>query len=48
MSWVYLLKRKLETFASFKRFKALVENQVGNKVKVLRTDRGDEFLSHDF
>lgn len=48
MSWVYFLKLKSETFASFKKFKALVENQVGNKVRVLRTDRGGEFLSQEF
>ncbi|KAH0647717.1 hypothetical protein KY290_033702 [Solanum tuberosum] len=48
ISWVYFLKLKSETFASFKKFKALVENQVGNKVKVLRTDRGGEFLSQEF
>lgn len=39
-SWVYFLKFKSETFENFKKFKALVENQSGNKIKSLRTDRG--------
>lgn len=48
MSWVYFLKFKSETFANFKKFKALVENQIGTKIKVLRTDRGGEFVSQEF
>lgn len=47
-SWVYFLKFKSETFENFKKFKAFVENQSGNKIKSLRTDRGGEFLSNDF
>ncbi|GJW87365.1 retrovirus-related pol polyprotein from transposon TNT 1-94 [Tanacetum coccineum] len=47
MSWVYL-KLKFETFELFKNFKALVEKQTRKNLKVLRTDRGGEFLSKEF
>nr|GFB58473.1 retrovirus-related Pol polyprotein from transposon TNT 1-94 [Tanacetum cinerariifolium] len=48
MSWVYFLKLKSESFECFKKFKAMVEKQSGKVVKVLRTDRGGEFLSKEF
>lgn len=48
MSWIYFLKFKSETFENFKKFKALVENQSGSRIKAFRTDRGGEFLSNDF
>ncbi|KAL3506654.1 hypothetical protein ACH5RR_032036 [Cinchona calisaya] len=48
MNWVHFVKFKSETFENFKKFKALVETQSGNKVKVLHTDRGGEFLSQEF
>lgn len=48
MSWVYLLKFKSEAFENFRNFKALVEKQSGCNIKILRTDRGGEFLSNDF
>ncbi|CAL5333116.1 unnamed protein product [Camellia sinensis] len=46
--WVYLLQEKSEAFAAFKSFKALVEKEVGQLIKVLRTDRGGEYNSHEF
>ncbi|KAL6348546.1 hypothetical protein AAG906_013166 [Vitis piasezkii] len=48
MSWVYFLQSKAETFETFKKFKAFVEKQSGKCIKMLRTDRGGEFLSNDF
>ncbi|GJV74108.1 retrovirus-related pol polyprotein from transposon TNT 1-94 [Tanacetum coccineum] len=48
MCWVYFLTYKSEAFGFFKKFKALAENQSYRKLKVLRTDRGGEFLSKDF
>jgi hypothetical protein len=48
MSWVYFLQSKGEAFRSFKVFKAFVEKQSEKKLKVLRTDRGGEFLSKEF
>ncbi len=35
---VYLLKAKREVFEKFKQYKALVENKIGHKIKVLRFD----------
>ncbi|WP_238336988.1 hypothetical protein, partial [Mannheimia haemolytica] len=37
-TWIYFLKKKYEVFDRFKEFKALVENQIEKKMKVLRTD----------
>ncbi|KAL6141604.1 hypothetical protein ACLB2K_059892 [Fragaria x ananassa] len=39
-AWVYVLKNKSEACDSFKAFKAYVEKQSGEKIKVLRTNRG--------
>ncbi|BBN68370.1 ADP glucose pyrophosphorylase large subunit 1, partial [Prunus dulcis] len=41
-------EEKSEAFSAFKSFKALVENEVGRNIKVLRTDRGGEFISQKF
>lgn len=46
--WVYFLRHKNEAFPTFKKWKALVENQTGKKVKKLRTDNGLEFCETDF
>ena len=46
--WLYFLKDKSETFATFKCFKKLVENEINLSVCCLRTDRGGEFTSHEF
>ena len=47
-TWLYFLKNKSELFSKFKEFKALVENQIGKKIKVLRTDNGGEFCEKEF
>ena len=47
-TWIYFLKKKSEVFDRFKEFKALVENQIEKKIKVLRTDNGGEFYSKEF
>eukprot|EP00253_Pinus_taeda_P018707 PITA_18707 len=46
--WVYFLNNKSEVFEKFRNFKALVENQSGLHIKVLRTDRGGEYISKEF
>jgi len=46
--WVYFLRQKNETFSMFKKFKALVENQTGRKIKKLRTNNGLEFVELEF
>ena len=49
-TWIYFLrsKRSEEVFLRFQEFKALVENQTGKKIKVLRSDNGGEYTSHVF
>jgi hypothetical protein len=42
------MKHKSKTFEKFKEFKSEVENQRGKKIKTLRSDRGGEYLSHEF
>ena len=46
--YVYLMKDKSKTFEKFKEFQNEVENQRGKKIKALRSDRGGEYLSHEF
>jgi transposase InsO family protein len=46
--YVYLLKHKHEVFETFKEFKNEVENQLGKTIKILRSDRGGEYLSQEF
>jgi len=46
--WVYLMWEKSQTFRVFKKFKALAENLTGHKMKFFRSDRGGEFMSHEF
>jgi transposase InsO family protein len=47
-TWIYFLKTKDEVFSRFQEFKALVENQIGKKIKVLRLDNGGEYTSKEF
>ena len=47
-TWIYFLKAKGEVFDKFQEFKALVENQTGKKIKVLRSDNGGEYTSNEF
>ena len=46
--YVYLMKRKSEAFEKFKEFKAEVENQLGKRIKAIRSDCGGEYLLGDF
>lgn len=46
--WLYFLKKKSEVFSKFKEFKDIVENQLGNKIKVLRTDNRGAFYGKEF
>ncbi len=45
---VYLLRKKSETFAAFKQFKAWAENLTGVKLGSLRDDKGGEYMSTEF
>ena len=39
---------KSETFEKFKEFQSEVENHRNKKIKILRSDRGGEYLSYKF
>ena len=43
--WVYFLKQKSEVFETFNVFKSLVENMSANKIKVLTTENGKEYVN---
>jgi len=43
MIWIFITKHKSDAFKNFKKWKALMGNQTGKKVKRLRTDNGLEF-----
>ena len=46
--YVYLMRRKSEAFEKFKEFRAKVENQLGKRIKAIRSDRGGEYLLGNF
>ena len=46
--WVYFIKQKFEIFATFKIWKAKVENLIGRKIKYLRSDNGTEYTDSQF
>ena len=41
--YLYLLRSKDEALGAFKVFKAKVENQCGKHIKIVRSDRGEEY-----
>jgi len=47
-TWVYFLQEKSEVFGVFKKFKVMIENETGTKIKVVRSDRGGEYTSAEF
>ena len=46
--WVYTMKTKDEVLGIFLKWKNMVENQTGKKIKRLRTDNGGEYKSDPF
>ena len=46
--WVHFLKHKSEFFDLLKVFRALVENQYGRRLKILRSDNGGEYVKFEF
>ncbi|KAL5825678.1 hypothetical protein ACOSQ3_021741 [Xanthoceras sorbifolium] len=46
--WVYFLKKKSEVFDTFRKWKAMVENETGLKIKRLRSDNGGEYIDSRF
>jgi hypothetical protein len=47
-TWVYPLKKKSDSVAAFKSWKAIVEKETGLKVGTYCMDNGGEFTSKDF
>jgi transposase InsO family protein len=47
-SWTYFLRSKDETYHRFRLFKEKLESETRNKFKILRIDRGGEYLSQEF
>ena len=47
-NYVYFLQEKYDAFFIFKEFKAMVEKKNGYKLKILRSDRGREYISNIF
>lgn len=45
---VYIMKSKSDVLSCFDRYKKRVENLLEKKVKILRSDRGGEYMSNDF
>lgn len=48
MVFIYFLKTKDQVIDCFKEFKAMVENQLVKKIKVIRSDNGLEFCNANF
>ena len=42
------MQKKSETLSKFCKFKALVEKELGKKVKALWSDNGGEYISGEF
>jgi hypothetical protein len=47
-TWIYFLQNKYKVFDKFKEFKALVNNQIEKKIKVLRIDNGGYLCGNEF
>lgn len=47
-TWIYYLKDNDEALKTFKELKALVENQTRKKIKIFRSDNGEEYMSNEF
>ncbi|KAJ8761673.1 hypothetical protein K2173_004449 [Erythroxylum novogranatense] len=46
--YLYLMRYKSEAFEKFKQFRNEIENQLGKSIKILRSDRGGEYLDQQF
>ena len=44
-TWVYPIKKKSQVLPSFRKWKAMVENDSGYRIKRFRTDRGSEYAN---
>lgn len=48
VTWTYMLDCKEKVFTVFHIFIKMIQNQFGHTIKVLRTDKGGEFMSSRF
>jgi hypothetical protein len=47
-TWVYCIRQKYDVFDTFKKWKALVENEIGKRLKCLKSNNGGEYCSKKF
>ena len=47
-TWIYFLKTKDGVLTRFQEFKSQVENLTKRKIKILRSNNGEEYTSKDF
>src|ERR1035438_9189976 len=43
---VYFIEKKRDTFDCFVRYRTLVENQTGERIKILRSNGGGEYVNN--
>ena len=48
IAWIYPLKKKSDTYAIFRQWKPIVENEAGEHIMLLCTDNGGEYTSDTF
>ena len=46
-TWVFFIKKKSEVLEKFTELKALIENASGQKIKILRSDNGGEYVNNE-
>jgi hypothetical protein len=47
-TWVYCIRQKYDVFDTFKKWKALVQNETGKSLKCLRSDNEGEYCNKEF
>jgi hypothetical protein len=47
-TWVYCIRQKYDVFYNFKKWKDLVENETGKRLKCLRSKNGCEYCNKEF
>ena len=47
-NWVYCIQQKFDVFDTFKKWKALVENETVKRLKCLKSDNGGEYCRKEF
>lgn len=48
MIYIYFSKNKSEAFDAFRCYKAVAENQLNKKIKILPSENGKEFANKEF